>query len=642
MIGTLLIGLALWTLLLWKVGDAYRGFLKYRGRAESTGFPVIETPLVPIGLENIIALKFIVPILRRLPGTKHWGWLYIANHRNSFLDLRSSYDLHGDTYVFATPNLNLLRTTNAELIAQFTTRKNDFVKPVKNYKVLEFFGKNIVTLEGEEWRRHKRVVAKSFGEKSIKLVWGESVRQAEGMIRIWGGRGKSSENGDEELRVEDAGSDTATLSLHVICAVGFGVPQLWEGEGEADVDNESLKIEGEEAPNLGLSKPAGEHSLGFKDCINLVFSSILLILIWPQWMLKISPIKRHGQVYKAFKETNQYVAGLLEHKKKQMSAGEYDKVTMDLMGKIPTSSVISQQNDDLPLTEAEIKSNAFIFLLAGHETTGSSIQLCFVYLAISILSQTSMQADIDLIVGSKKPRDWTYTRDFPRLYNSMVGAVLNEELRLMPIAETIPKVTVGAQKLMVDGVEKVIPAGCFIHLNTVGTQRNPRYWPHKVLEGGNTDLDDFVPKRWIVEKAEEGEEMTYGDENEDEDEDLVTDEMDSESSPLFKPVKGAFISFSEGPRACPGKKFAQVEMIAVLTVIFQKYSVELDVSRWASDEEVQSMNDEERREVYGKAIRETKEVLGRCNQAQIVLKMAKGDKVPLRFVERGKERFRGL
>lgn len=51
MIGTLLIGLALWTLLLWKVGDAYRGFLKYRGRAESTGFPVIETRECIQGLE---------------------------------------------------------------------------------------------------------------------------------------------------------------------------------------------------------------------------------------------------------------------------------------------------------------------------------------------------------------------------------------------------------------------------------------------------------------------------------------------------------------------------------------------------------------------------------------------------------------
>ncbi|TGO68499.1 hypothetical protein BELL_0827g00010 [Botrytis elliptica] len=650
MVGILFIGLALWTLLLWKVGNAYNGFLESRRIAQKTGFPVIETPLAPIGLKNILTLKFIIPILRRLPGTKHWEWLYIANHRNSFLNLRSSYDLHGDTYIFAATNLNLLRTTNAELIAQFTTRKNDFVKPVKNYKVLEFFGKNIVTIEGEEWRRHKKVVGKSSGEKSIKLVWAESIRQAEAMIRIWGRRSRSSEKGQEELRVEDAGSDTAILSLHVICAVGFGVPQLWEGDEEVDVGMGDLKIEGEEMPNLGLSKPVGEHSLGFKDCVNTVLSSLLLILLWPQWMLKLSPIKRHGKVYKAFKETNQYVTGLLEHKKKQISAGDYDKVTMDLMGNMlkastetlnsPKDPMVSNRNEDLPLTEAEIKSNAFIFLLAGHETTASSIQLCFVYLAISVLSQTSMQADIDLIIGSKKPQHWTYTRDFPKLYNSMVGAVLNEELRLMPIADTIPKITVGKQKVVVDGVEKVVPEGCFIHLNTVGTHRNPRYWPHRISKEGITDLNDFVPERWIVEKVEERQEMKHADE--DEDEDSAKDEIDNESSILFKPVKGAFIPFSEGPRACPGKKFAQVEMIAVLTVIFQKYSVELDVSRWASDGEVQSMNDEERREVYKKAIIETKEVLRRCNQAQIVLKMAKEDRVPLRFVERGKERFRGL
>ncbi|KAF7897006.1 hypothetical protein EAF00_005234 [Botryotinia globosa] len=649
MVGILFIGLALLTSSLWKVGNAYNGFLESRRIAQKTGFPVIETPLAPIGLKNILTLKFIIPILRRLPGTSHWGWLYIANHRNSFLNLRSSYDLHGDTYIFASSNLNLLRTTNAELIAQFTTRKNDFVKPVKNYKVLEFFGKNIVTIEGEEWRRHKKVVGKSFGEKSRKLVWAESIRQAEGMIRIWGRRGRSSEKGDEELRVEDAGSDTAILSLHVICAVGFGLPQLWEGEEEEDMGNGDLKIEGVEMPSLGLSKPIGEHSLGFKDCMNTVLSSLLLMLLWPQWMLKRSPVKRHRQVYKAFKETNQYVTGLLEHKKTQISAGDHDKVTMDLMGNMlkastetldsPKDPVVSNKTEDLPLTEAEIKSNAFIFLVAGHETTASSIQLCFVYLAISILSQTSMQADIDSIVGSKKPQNWTYTSDFPKLYNSMVGAVLNEELRLMPIAETIPKVTVGEQKVTVDEVEKVVPEGCFIHLNTVGTHRNPRYWPHNVSEEGSTDLNDFVPERWIVEKGEGREEMSHTDEDE---EDSVKDEIDNDSSELFKPVKGAFIPFSEGPRACPGKKFAQVEMIAILTVLFQKYSVELDVSRWARDEEIQTMNNEERREIYEKAIRETKEILGRCNQAEIVLKMAKEDKVPLRFVERGKERFRGL
>ncbi|CAD6447597.1 d01caf92-2577-4233-b8db-222e299b72f9 [Sclerotinia trifoliorum] len=643
MVGISFIILSLGTLLLWRLGNAHHGFREYR-RALSTGFPVIETPLAPIGLMNILALKFIIPILKNLPWTNRWQWLYIASHRNSFLNLRSSYDIHGDTYIFAASNLNLLRTTNAELIAQFTTRKNDFVKPVRNYKILEVFGSNIVTTEGEEWRRHKRIVGKSFGEKSMGLVWGESIKQVDGMLGLWrrrneeGGKG-GNVNGDMGLIVEDAGSDTAILSLHVICAVGFGVPQLWEGE-EDEVVGGDEKIEGNGAPDLGLNKPVGDHTMGFKDCINLVLSSLILIVLWPRWVLKYSPMKRHTEVYKASKETTQYLTELLEHKKKQMEAGEHDKVTMDLMGnmlKTSTESPISyksSQSDDAPLTEAEIKANAFIFLLAGHETTASSIHLCFVYLAISFSSQSLMQKDIDTIIGAKPPKNWSYMHDFPRLYNSMVGAVLNEELRLLPIAETIPKVTVGDQWVMVDGVEKLVPGNCFIHLNTMGTNRNPRYWPHEVFEGGKTDLDDFVPGRWIVGRGEEGVgerqgKMVYVSED-------VGEEKNVASTPtLFKPVKGAFLSFSEGARACPGKKFAQVEITAVLAVIFRKFSVELDVTKWASDEELEGMSREE--VIYEIARRETKEVLGRCNQAQLVLKMAAEDRVPLRFVERGGE-----
>ncbi|KAJ8065106.1 hypothetical protein OCU04_005819 [Sclerotinia nivalis] len=81
-----------------------------------------------------------------------------------------------------------------------------------------------------------------------------------------------------------------------------------------------------------LNEPVGDHAMGFKDCINLVLSSLILIVLWPQWVLKYSPMKRHTEVYKAFKETIQYLTELLEHKKKQMEAGEHDKVTMDLMG----------------------------------------------------------------------------------------------------------------------------------------------------------------------------------------------------------------------------------------------------------------------------------------------------------------------
>ncbi|KAA8576990.1 hypothetical protein EYC84_007014 [Monilinia fructicola] len=623
----LLITLGFWTLVFWRVGNAYNGFREYRRRAVKTGFPVVETPLAPIGLSNILTLKFIIPILERLPITQHWKWLSIANHRNSFLNLRSTYEIH----------------------AQFTARKNDFVKPVKNYRVMDVFGRNILTTEGEEWRRHKRIVGKSFGERSMGLVWEESLRQAEGMVGVWGRRMRKIRNEggrksleDEELRVDDAGSDTAILSLHVICAAGFGVPQLWEGQENEEVGKGTGREEGNGAPDLGLNRPIGNHTLGFKDCLNFVLSGLLLIFLWPQWALKFSPIKRHGEVYKAFKETTQYVTELLEHKKKQMAAEEHDRDTMDLMGKARSpASNCESKHSDAPLTESEIKSNAFIFLLAGHETTASSIHLCFVYLAMSLASQSSMQNDIDAIVGSKCPSAWTYMNDFSRLYNSMVGAVLNEELRLMPIADTIPKVTAGEQRVTVDGKEMLVPDGTFIHLNTVGTNRNPRYWPHEKLEGGRTDLDNFVPERWLLSKTGETHHDLKG-----KGENVMDAEGEESSSEetatLFKPVKGAFISFSEGPRSCPGRKFAQVEITAVLAVIFQKYSVELDVCRWASDEDVNRMNSEERKELYGMAIRETNEVLRRCNQAQIVLKMAKEDKVPLRFVERGRERFAEL
>ncbi|PQE26132.1 cytochrome p450 protein [Rutstroemia sp. NJR-2017a BBW] len=531
----------------------------------------------------------------------------IVNHRNSFLSLRETYDNLGDTYVIAGANETLLRTTNAELIAQLTTRKNAFVKPLKNYAIMRIFGTNILTTEGAEWRRHKRVVGPSFSERSCGLVWQVSLREVEGMMGVWERRERAAEgksSGERKvLRVEDTSVDTAILSLHVICAAGFGVPQLWEGEkGEKD----------EQSGMPDLSGGSEGHKLGFKDSLGA------------------SPVERHQVVYAAFKSTFGYLNELLEHKKTQMSTGEEDNETMDLMGNMLRASQESapaneKYSSDEPLREPEIISNAFIFLLAGHETSANSIHFCFVLLAMRLSSQRLMQSDIDAIVGDRPPSSWSYQTDMPRLYNSMVGAVVNEQIRLIPAAETIPKVTVGDQYVTVDGREVCIPDGTYIHLNTIGTNRNPKYYPHSPskISGKPTDLDDFVPERWILENTIETE----------------PNEHEPGARTLYKPPKGAFLSFSEGARVCPGKKFAITEITAVLAAVFKEWSVELDVSEWASDEEVEGMGREEREKLYERASGRVMEVLGRCNQAQIVLKMAKGDRVGLRFVRRGGERF---
>jgi cytochrome P450 len=142
----------------------------------------------------------------------------IAPH-DSFRHPRRAEDLHGDTFIIVTPNLVYLRTSNAELGSQVTTRRNDFLKPVARYKIIDIFGRSILTSEGLEWKRHKRVVGPSFSEKSNRLVFEESLRQVEGMLDVWGSRGGNTKL---EMRIGKLAVDMATLSFHVICAAGFG------------------------------------------------------------------------------------------------------------------------------------------------------------------------------------------------------------------------------------------------------------------------------------------------------------------------------------------------------------------------------------------------------------------------------------
>ena len=107
-----------------------------------------------------------------------------------------------------------------------------------------------------------------------------------------------------------------------------------------------------------------------------------------------------------------------------------------------------------------------------------------------------MQEDIDSIVGSRSSEEWSYDTDLGRLWNTMLGATINETLRLMPPLIDFPKIVRGApQPLTFDGKTVSVPTSTMIHVSTVGVQRNPRYWPSSPSKLSNKthDLDDWVP-----------------------------------------------------------------------------------------------------------------------------------------------------
>lgn len=430
----------------------------------------------------------------------------------------------------------------------------------------------------------------------------------------------------------------------------------------------------------------------------------------------ILPFNSTKAAYEAFIEWGKYLQELFDQKLLETRTGETGE-GMDLMGALVKSSYSdtnkTTSSPDSPLTspsrsssterkssaesphvlsDSEILGNAFIFILAGHETTANSIHFALLDLACSPSSQRRLQASIDDIFGAQSPSEWVYEDCINALFGGMVGAVLNEVLRLMPPVIIIPKcVTKDAEQVIVlDGRKVELPRGATINLNAVGVQRNPKYWPsagRSKVDGTEDDMNDFVPERWLTGTSgrSSGSPAVTASDNLRKDSDkfdrasksdggahqtsanhhtqMGTDSTEEEdyggpvghdtSNQLFHPPRGAYIPFSEGARSCLGRRFAQVEVLVALAVIFQKWSVELaiddflplkgDGGKEEREAEVERLTEqmgvEERKEVYVKAVSRARERV-RCAESLFTLQL-KGESVKVRLVKRGREKFLG-
>lgn len=60
---------------------------------------------------------------------------------------------------------------NARAIRRLNLDRQTFRKPTWMYSMLAFFGPNLVVTEGDDWKRHRKIVQSSFGETAYPLVW---------------------------------------------------------------------------------------------------------------------------------------------------------------------------------------------------------------------------------------------------------------------------------------------------------------------------------------------------------------------------------------------------------------------------------------------------------------------------------------
>ncbi|XP_048816587.1 thromboxane-A synthase isoform X3 [Lagopus muta] len=207
-------------------------------------------------------------------------------------------------------------------------------------------------------------------------------------------------------------------------------------------------------------------------------------------------------------------------------AGEYfDKTcpaTTSSQNEVPLVDKTPCEKAQKMLTEDEIAGQAFLFLIAGYETTTSTLSFATYLLATNPECQEKLLQEIDEFSAKHMVTDYQNVQELPYL-----DMVIAETLRMFPPAFRFTREA--AKDCVVLGQR--IPAGAVIETAVGHLHHNPEFWP---------EPEKFIPERF-------------------------TEEAKKERHPF------AYLPFGAGPRGCVGRKMGLLATKMTLLRILQMF-----------------------------------------------------------------------
>ncbi|KAJ3303513.1 hypothetical protein HDU76_005339, partial [Blyttiomyces sp. JEL0837] len=179
---------------------------------------------------------------------------------------------------------------------------------------------NIVSTDGSEWKRHRKISAPQFSERNNALVYVETIRPVKSMFEYWERTSERDENG--RMVVEIAKPMTA-LALMVISAVAFGVKNEW----------------GETVNSEGFT---GDHTMSFQESLDIVTSKLPLWLVLPRFVFKL-PFWGLQRIARGMKEFEDYVKETIE-KARRPSSEEGNLLQMLVKAATEDEEMVPKEN----------------------------------------------------------------------------------------------------------------------------------------------------------------------------------------------------------------------------------------------------------------------------------------------------------
>lgn len=193
--------------------------------ARKSGIPYLIIPFQPY----TYGARLTYPIWKRLLLylVESWDFAHFMDPDLQWNKLYAPFQrINSDTVLLCSPGQIVLHTCAADVISQVISRKEDFPKPAKLYKIVDIFGPSVISTEGHEWKNYRRALSAIYTHRTYKLVWDESIYQFKSMIDAFVDKSDSS----SDLTNVDAAINQATLAVISHAAYGISLQPALTGD----------------------------------------------------------------------------------------------------------------------------------------------------------------------------------------------------------------------------------------------------------------------------------------------------------------------------------------------------------------------------------------------------------------------------
>ncbi|XP_076625091.1 cytochrome P450 9e2-like [Colletes latitarsis] len=434
---------------------------------------IAHDPVIPI-------IGHMLPVMLRR--------IYMGHHLNDMYNRYSDRKYFG-FYNFIRP---IIVIRDPDLVNSIAIKNFDYFTdhhPIVNKDLDPLVAKNLFGLKGDEWREMRKLLSPSFSSAKMKIMFKLIIDCADNFTNHVA---TESRNG----KVYELKEILGRYTTDVIATSSFGIA----------VDS--------------MKDPENDFNAFARRTLKISFAQVLKMFMGGTFprvtkLLRLSVFGEQMRLY--FKRV---VAETVRARKEQ---GIYRPDMIQLM-------MESRDSNGRELTIDEMTSQAFVFFLAGYDT--SSTFMCFVLYAIAAHPdvQARMREEVEE-VARKTDGQPTYDAIKDMVY---MDAVLNETNRLYPSALFLDRVCVKEFELppaTPDSKPVLMKPGESVWFLPLSFQTDPKYF---------SDPLKFKPERFLNNEVSQK----------------------------------VYVPFGLGPRVCIGNRFALMETKIMLYYLLLRCEIE--------------------------------------------------------------------